>query len=254
MRHALSSRLLLAGLVALSGLAAGCMTAKPVAPISAPAVNPVQQASAAEAQVVPPGGSAAVQPNRKADKPAELPAPRPAPVVPNTAPAKPGEAARLTAAFNNKVIYAPDPTRGGALMPGMLGRLYIFSTDEGVPIAPPGELLVDLYDNSPATNGGQPKLLEVWHIDAVSFAKFRKRDIIGEGYSLFLPWSTYHIDIKQVNMVVRFTGADGRVLLSPPEGLAIDHAATLQRAAEKIGVTMGDGGQGKPKDLPTTIK
>ncbi len=246
-----SARRFLAGLIALSGMTAGCMTTKPEAKLPA---NPVQQASATEAQVVPPGGSVAVQPNRKTDKPADLPAPKPAPVVANVAPAKPGEAARLTAAFNNKVIYAPDPTRGGALMPGMLGRLYIFSTDEGVPIAPPGELLVDLFDNSPAANGGQPKLLEVWHIDAASFAKFRKRDIIGEGYSLFLPWSTYHIDIKQVNMVVRFTGADGRVLLSPPEGLAIDHAATLQRAAEKIGVSMGDGGQGKPKELPATIK
>jgi len=242
------SRRWLAGLVVF---AAGCTTTKTVAPATTP--NAVVQASATDAQVVPPGGSVSVKPGGKADTPADLPPPKPAPVVPNMAPAKPGEAARLTAAFNNKVVYAPDPTRGGALFPGVLGRVYIFSTDEAVPIAPPGELLAELWDNSPAVNGGQPLLLEAWKIDPESFAKFRKRDIVGEGYSLFLPWSTYTIDIKQVNMIVRFTGTDGRVLISPPEALAMDHSATLQRAAEKVGVKMGDGGAGKPNVLPAPI-
>ncbi|WP_020475522.1 hypothetical protein [Zavarzinella formosa] len=253
--QSVSSRLIprrwLTGAAILATLASGCVTTKPDASATPVAAQPGKlipdyspptgQPSVVQSPVVQAG---AIQPAKNADnvsfKSAELPAPKPAPLVGNMAPPKPGEAARLTAAFSNKVIYAPDPTRGGDPVPGLLGRLYIFSTDEGVPIIVDGELVVDVWDNSPQANGGKPKLLEVWHIDKDSFAKFRKRDIIGEGYSIFLPWSTYNVDVRQINMIARFSGTDGRVLIAPPEGLAVDHAATLQRAADKIGGLTGE--------------
>lgn len=227
----LKSRILQAALIVIAGLTPGCMTTKPEAP-AAPKPEVVQ--AAAKTPAVASGQSLGVEQDRSAPR-VELPAPKAAPVVANTAPAKPGEAARLTAAFSNKVIYAPDTTKGGDQIPGLLGRLYIFSTDEAVPIVAEGELVIDVWDNSPQSNGGKPKLLEVWHLDPQSFANFRKRDIIGEGYSIFLPWSTYNIDVKQINVIVRFNGKDGRVLQTPPETLTVDHATTLQRAADKIG-------------------
>lgn len=222
----LMSRLFLVAVLSVAGLSSGCMGFKIVRDDT-----PTPATASKDDSGVKQAGYNPVDPK------IDLPQPKPAPAVANVAPAQPGEAARLTAAFNNKVIYAPDPTRGGDPVPGILGRLYVFSTDEAVPIIAEGSLIVDLWDNSPNINGGKPKLLEVWNIDAESFAKFRKRDIIGEGYSLFLPWSTYNVDIKQVNMIVRYVGKDGRVLISPPEQLAIDHATTLQRAAEKVGVS-----------------
>lgn len=243
----LTPRRWLAGLMILAGLTPGCMTAKPDAP---PAPKPAPaQVSATSATTATAGASDIKQAQALAPTPnlvptrmlpPELPAPKAAPIVGNTAPAKPGEAARLTAAFSNKVTYAPDPTRGGDPVPGLLGRMYVFSTDEAVPIVADGELIVDVWDNSPKVNDGKPKLMEVWHLDAAAFAKFRKRDIIGEGYSIFLPWSTYNIDVRQINVIVRYTGKDGRVLMTPPETLSVDHAATLQRAADKIGGLTGE--------------
>ena len=240
----LTARRGLAGLMILAGLTPGCMTARPDAP---PAAKPeVVQAAAtsakSEASDIKQAQALAPTPNLVPTRmlPNELPTPKAVPMVANTAPAKPGEAARLTAAFSNKVIYAPDPTRGGDPVPGLLGRLYVFSTDEAVPIVADGELVVDVWDNSPKINGGKPKLLEVWHLDAEAFAKFRKRDIIGEGYSIFLPWSTYNIDVRQINVIVRYTGKDGRVLMTPPETLSVDHAPPLQRAADKIGGITGE--------------
>jgi hypothetical protein len=232
----LITRRRLAVAVVLAGLTSGCMTAKPLAVPAVPPASPVVQASASQ-EILPSPTTLPTTPVTM--KSPDVPPPRPAPVVANTAPAKPGEAARLTVAFSNKVIYAPDPTRGGNLLPGLLGRLYVFSTDEGVPIIADGEIVVDVWDNSSKAAGGQPRLIEVWNIDRESFAKFRKRDIIGEGYSIFLPWSTYNVDIRQVNVIVRHTGADGRVLMSPPETLTVDHANTLQRAADQLGVPAG---------------
>jgi hypothetical protein len=157
-------------------------------------------------------------------------------------PAKPGEPSRLTAAWNNKIIYAPDPTHGGDPVPGLLARLYVFGPDESIPLDPDGELIVGVWDLGPKAEGKSPALMELWHIDRETARKFRKTDFMGSGYTLFLPWSKYHVDLKQVNVVARFNAADGRCLVSSPETLTIDHSATLQRAAEKLGTARPDLG------------
>ena len=155
-----------------------------------------------------------------------------------------GEAVRLTAAWNNKVAFAPDPTKGGEPMPSLVVRLWLFGPDHGVPVvAPDGEILVALWDSSKQAAGEKPILRELWHIDRETAMKFRKPDAIGDGYTLLLPWSNYHVDIKQVNLLVRYNGADGRSLASPPEKLSVDHSATLQRMAERLGMSKEDQGK-----------
>ncbi|HKB01348.1 MAG TPA: hypothetical protein VKD90_03970 [Gemmataceae bacterium] len=157
-------------------------------------------------------------------------------------PAKPGEPSRLTTAWNNKVIYAPDPTHGGDPVPGLLARLYVFGPDEAIPLDSDGELIVGIWDLAPKAEGRAPALMELWHIDRETAQRFRKTDFMGMGYTLFLPWSKYHVDLKQVNVVARFNAAGGRSLVSSPETLTIDHSATLQRAAEKLGTARPDLG------------
>jgi hypothetical protein len=165
----------------------------------------------------------------------------------STAPARPGEAARLTTAWNNKVIYAPDPTHGGDPVPGLLARIYVFGPDEAVPLDPDGELVVGVWDLAPKAEGRPPALMELWHIDRETAKKFRRPDFMGQGYTLFLPWSKYNVDVKQVNVVARYNAADGRCVVSSPETLSIDHSATLQRAAEKVGTNRPDLGLELPK-------
>src|SRR5262245_37197840 len=153
-------------------------------------------------------------------------------------PAKDGEAARLTVAWNNKVIFAPDPVHGGEPVPGFIAKLWLFGNDESIPVTPDGEIIVGMWANPPKGSVGQPALIELWHIDRETAKRFRKRDFMGgEGYTLFLPCSKYHVDLKQVNLIVRYNGTDGRSLVSAPETMTIDHSATLQRAAEKLGMS-----------------
>ncbi|HJZ92191.1 MAG TPA: hypothetical protein VKE40_15050 [Gemmataceae bacterium] len=224
-------------------LVVGCVsmpTSKPAGVAKAPApTGDVKQASAA-------------QPAPNADDP--LPpglSPKFVAFITNQGLAAPtaklGEASRLAAAWSNKIIYAPDPTHGGEPVPGLIARLYVFGPDQKFPLPPDGELIIGLWDNSPVANCGQPALMELWHIDRETAAKFRKTDFMGEGYSLFLPWSKYHVDLKQVNVRIRYNGADGRCLVASPETLTIDHSATLQRAAEKLGIAA------KPNDLPPGV-
>jgi hypothetical protein len=174
-----------------------------------------------------------------------------------TAPAKPGEAARLTAAWNNKILYAPDPTHGGDPVPGLLARIWVFGPDTKDPLTVDGELIIGVWDNTPKATGGQPLLQEVWHIDAETARKFRRKDFMGDGYTLFLPWSRYNVDLKQVNVVARFNGADGRNLVSSPERLTLDHTSTLQRAQDKLsGLSAGPPTKGDvsaPAILPAPL-
>jgi hypothetical protein len=164
-------------------------------------------------------------------------------------PAQPGQAARFTSAWDNKIVFAPDPTHGGEPVPGLVTRLWVFGADQSVPLDPDGEILVAMWDNAPKTNGGSPVLLEVWHIDRETAKKFIRPDIIGNGYSVFLPSQKYHIDLKQINVQVRYNGADGRNLVSATQTLALDHSATLQRAAEKLGLK-GVKDPGASAELP----
>jgi hypothetical protein len=160
----------------------------------------------------------------------------------SSTPAKEGEAARLTVAWNNKVIFAPDPVHGGEPVPGLIAKLWLFGPDEAIPVTPDGEIIVGMWENPPKGTGGQPVLQELWHIDRETAKKFRKHDFMGgQGYTLFLPCSKYHVDLKQVNMIARYNGVDGRCLVSSPETLTIDHSATLQRAAENLGMSRTGG-------------
>jgi hypothetical protein len=173
-------------------------------------------------------------------------------------PAKAGEPARLTVAWSNKINYAPDPTRGGDPVPGLLAKVYLFGPVFGpedktpqVPLKGDGELLVAVWDHSNKGTSGSPKLMELWHIDPEAARKFQKPDFMGGyAYALFLPFSNYHVDLKQINLVMRYNGADGRSLVASPEVLSLDHSQTLQRAAEKLGVKGADPGQGVPNLLP----
>jgi hypothetical protein len=176
-------------------------------------------------------------------------------------PAKPGEAARLTVGWKHSIAFAPDPVHGGEPIPGLVARVWLFGPDDGSassdgdsrregvsdkpgyhgnPLNPDGELLAGVWDLSPKATGGAPKLLELWHIDREAAKKFCRKDSIGDGYTLFLPWSTYNVDLKQVNVMLRFNSADGRSLASAPQTLTLDHSATLQRAADKLGISGRD--------------
>ena len=76
-----------------------------------------------------------------------------------------GEVCQVTTIWNHEIMYAPDPTHGGQMTPGLTGRLYLFGGDLKYPLAEEGRVVVDLFDETPLAQGKPAVLLEEWRFD-----------------------------------------------------------------------------------------
>lgn len=145
---------------------------------------------------------------------------------------------QLAVTWNPKVQYAADPTRGGTIMPVLTGRMYLFASDQQHPPSYPlvydGKLTVDLWDHTPVAGKVEPKMLEQWIIDPETMSKLMKEDIIGMGYSLGLPWSTYREDMTGVHIIVRFDPTNGKPHILQQGGVTIDHTATKELESSSL--------------------
>ena len=125
--------------------------------------------------------------------------------------------AQVQATWDNRVRFTTDPTRGGATQPVLAGRLYLFGPELDSPLIGDGKVVIDLYDLSP---GGKDlpaeRTHERWDLDPATLAKFRRKDVIGEGYTLVLPWATFRPDVTQVKMTVCYVPAKGTPLYGEP--------------------------------------
>jgi hypothetical protein len=132
-----------------------------------------------------------------------------------------GPVAQVSALWEPKVLYAPDPVHGGAMNPGLGGRLYLYGPELRSTMIGDGSVVVDLYDDTPLASGGQSKMLEKWIIDKDTLKRLVRRDWIGEGYTLFLPWGTYKPEITQVHLMVCYKPLQGMPLYSPSSSLTL---------------------------------
>jgi hypothetical protein len=115
---------------------------------------------------------------------------------------------QIVSTWKPEVLHVADPARQGLSSPGLAGRLYLFGAEVDTPMAAEGNLYIDLYDLG---QGGPvpPVHLENWHLDPVTLKRLKKKDPVGEGYTLFLPWATYRPDISRIQLKIRYeTGAE----------------------------------------------
>jgi hypothetical protein len=135
-----------------------------------------------------------------------------APDVVEAPPPPCGGACQIAARWQPQVYWTPDPTRNGALNPTLAGRVYLFGPDVGFSLVGDGSMVVSLYEGSPGP-GVEAQPLEIWNIDPVSLKKYLKKDAIGWGYTVCLPWSTYRKDLTRVQMRVRYDTTPGQAPL-----------------------------------------
>jgi len=142
-----------------------------------------------------------------------------------------GDICQVMATWNNQVVFTPDPTHNGDPTPGIAGRLYLFGPTFGYPVAGDGCLVVDLYLDPPGTTtpiaGATP--VEEWRIDKDTLHRLLRKDAIGWGYTLFLPWGTYKREINQVRLRVRYQPAQGTPLFAETPRLTLSDENTLPR-------------------------
>jgi hypothetical protein len=141
---------------------------------------------------------------------------------------------QIVCTWQNTVHFVPDTTKGGKPIPGLLGRLYLFGREVGYPLLAEGTLSVDLYDETT----DKPVLQERWVLDPQTMAKLTKTDMIGPGYTVFLPWSQYRESTTKVRLRAGF---------QTPKGAAPIYTENVVTLAETNGVIR----EGKPMAMPT---
>jgi hypothetical protein len=162
------------------------------------------------------------------------------------APPKPGHPCQLATTWINKVQSAPDTVHNGAPMPGIVGRVYLFGETIDYPQVGDGGMVIDMYDD---THGPAEKPLEEWVLDPVALKKFLKKDTVGWGYTLFLPWTTYRPDVTKVRLTCRYDPiGGGSPLFAPPSPLTLDHGFTQVAATS---VPQAPPAVGQPARVPT---
>jgi hypothetical protein len=128
---------------------------------------------------------------------------------------------QLTVQWVNQVIFTPDPVHGGAPTPGLAGRLWLYGPEIGIPFAGDGSLVVDLFEEAPGGPDGKPIQRERWNIDKDTLRRLLKKDMIGWGYTLFLPWSTYRSEVTQVRLRVCYQPANGPPIYAPERSTSL---------------------------------
>jgi hypothetical protein len=111
-----------------------------------------------------------------------------------------GVPCQIATTWQSRVMFTPDPTKNGAQTPGLAGRLYLFGPEISYPMTGDGALVIDLYDETK----GQAVMLERWQFDAETLKRLLKKDMIGWGYTLFLPWGQYTPDITKIRLKARY--------------------------------------------------
>lgn len=124
---------------------------------------------------------------------------------------------QIAARWQNEVGFAPDPTNGGRMTPGIVGRVYLFGQEINKPMESDGALHVEVSE----IVNGQAKVLEQWTLDPPTLQRHQRKDVIGAGYSIFLPWGTYRPDIAHVQMRVAFQPVKGTPLYAPPSSVIL---------------------------------
>ena len=132
-----------------------------------------------------------------------IPTPSPSPPPPPVARAPVGEQARQAhIAWENHVMTAADTQNGGRPLPGIAGRLYLFGENVGYPLRSGGTVTVVMHE---VKKDGSLKQLADWTIDPVTLQRLGRKDMVGWGYTLFLPWESHNPEIRRVQLQAKFT-------------------------------------------------
>ncbi len=228
---------------ALFALGGGCMTAegdktqtkKP--DVTQPGVLPPPQETMKRAttgvggSVVPAGGAqpAATTPPNSAG-PVVVPAAA-ASAIPSLSkltarPERKIPATDMAVAWRNRIAYLPDPTRNGALQPGIVGQLFLYGGPKLLFAEPDGTLTVDMIDETPRTDGKPNATPERWQFNKEMLKNLRTVDeTFGKSYVLFLPWPAYRADITKLRISARYDPDNGHTLYAMPAVITIDTSA-----------------------------
>lgn len=129
--------------------------------------------------------------------------------------------------WESRVAVIEDVANNGRPVPGIAGRLYFFGTEIGHPVKGKGAVAVDIYDATGGSPGPQTQPLIHVDFDAQSLDQLYRKDTIGWGYTLFLPWETYRSEVKRIQLNLRYTPAKGTPIFAPPHTITLRNEGNI---------------------------
>lgn len=148
---------------------------------------------------------------------------------------------QLVSTWKNEVIHVADPVHGGSPTPGLAGRFYLFGEEVDSPIEAEGTLIVDLYDLSKGPSAA-PAPLENWQIDPLTLKKLKRKDPVGEGYTLFLPWATYRPDITRIQLKLKYDAGGEFPLYGDTGPISLNTDISFQQSRNTVNPANGIAG------------
>ncbi len=121
----------------------------------------------------------------------------------------PGEKpCQLVCIWQNHVMTVPDSANNGVPTQGFAGRVYLFGQNMDYPLSARGTLIVDLIDET----YDPKKWVERWIFDPDTLQRLKKQDIMGMGYTVYLPSKEYRPDMTKIRLKASFQEADAAPL------------------------------------------
>ena len=130
-------------------------------------------------------------------------------VWPFTSEDKAGTPNRVVATWTDTVLYQPNQTP----MRGFGGRLLFYDGDKSEPIKVEGTLTVYAFDETNRDiNDAKPDRKYIFTKDQLLTHYSKSK--LGHSYSVWIPWDEVGGMQKDISMIVRFTPANGSVVVS----------------------------------------
>jgi hypothetical protein len=114
------------------------------------------------------------------------------------APAPATKPSQVVVAWQNWIGSGPDPANGGRPTPVLTGRMYLFGPRLDYPIIGEGGFRVEVFDESSGVVAPTPAF--TWDVDAKDMPNLLKKDFIGYGYTLLLPWPNYNPSMNKLRI------------------------------------------------------
>jgi hypothetical protein len=144
------------------------------------------------------------------------------------APEKPAPATEFACGWQNRLATLPDPTRNGALVPGVVGQVFLYSADYK-PADVGGDLTLTVHDATPRPPGAPAMRPEVWHFTKDVLRKLAVADErFGRSLVVFLPWPESWRDVNRLHIQARYDQpgeSGGHTLFAQPSTVTLDFSS-----------------------------
>jgi hypothetical protein len=148
----------------------------------------------------------------------------------------PPEVKEIAVSWNPEVFFEDaiaTPGHPCAKQAGLMGRLYVLGENARL-LTPAGKITVILYNDDAKGPGGEAVALEGWGFEAADLPRFIRKDTIGVGCTLPLPWGSYQECVRHVHFRVCYEPQNGPPLYTSSGPITLQHPESNYSAGRQI--------------------